>query len=86
MDSQKKFFLSIETNQEIELIDDLELLDIMLTDLKIQPPLYRPGPYWAAKTKNAANEIKRCGIKDFRGSSNLIGMSYSDNLHIDIRN
>lgn len=86
MNTQKRAILSTEMDQNIELKDDLELLDMMLTDSKSQSPLYHPGPYWATKAKNAANEIKRCGIADFRGSSNLIGMSYADNLHIDIRN
>jgi|GEM_PF-394312 len=65
--------------------DDFGLLDLMLKDSKIQPPLYRPGPYWKIKTRIVANEIKRCGLKNFRGSSNLIGLSYADNLAIDIR-
>jgi len=69
-----------------ELKDDLELLNMMLTDSKSQSSLYNPGPYWVTKTINAANEIKRCGIANFRGSTNLIGYSFSDNLYIDIRN
>jgi putative sugar O-methyltransferase len=72
--------------KDIELKDDFELLDLMLNDSRHQPPLYQPGPYWAAKAKNAANEIKRCGIAGFRGSTNLIGLSYADNLAIDYRN
>lgn len=86
MNIQKSLIPSTEGDQNIELKDDLELLDMMLTDSKSQPPLYHPGPYWATKAKNAANEIKRCSIADFRGSSNLIGLSYADNLYIDIRN
>ena len=86
MNIQKSLIPSTEGDQNIELKDDLELLDMMLTDSKSQPPLYHPGPYWATKAKNAANEIKGCSIADFRGSSNLIGLSYADNLYIDIRN
>lgn len=84
MNTQKNVTLSTEGGG-IELKDDIELLDMMLTDSKSQPPLYHPGPYWAATAKNAANEIKRCGIADFRGSTNLIGLSYADNLYLDIR-
>lgn len=73
-------------NQSIELNDDLELLEMMLADSKSQLSLYQPGPYWATKARNAANEIKRCGLADFRGSTNLIGLSYADNLNLDIRN
>lgn len=83
---QAPVVLSTEVDQKLELKDDLELLDLMLTDSKSQPPLYHPGPYWAATAKNAANEIKRCGIASFRGSTDLIGMSYADTLYIDIRN
>ena len=50
----------------------------MLTDSNRQGPLYSPGPYWAAKANAAANEIKRYGIADFRGSTNAFGVSYSD--------
>lgn len=86
MNPQTNVTLSPVKNQSIELKDDLQLLEMMLTDSKSQPPLYHPGPYWSTKAKNAANEIKRCGIADFRGSANLIGLSYADNLYIDIRN
>ena len=68
-----------------ELRDDLDLLDIMLADAKNAPALYHPGPYWAAKTANTVNEIRRCGISGFRGSANLIGFSYADNLLLDVR-
>ncbi len=85
MNTQKAVIPSTERDQNIGLKDDLELLDIMSTDSKSQPRLYHPGPYWAIKAKNAANEIKRYGIANFRGSTNLIGMSYADNLYTDIR-
>jgi putative sugar O-methyltransferase len=75
-----------EAHQKVCLQDDPKLLEIMLSDARNQPPLYNAGPYWATKAKNAAAEIKRCGIADFRGCTNLIGASYSDNLNIDIRN
>jgi len=70
----------------MELIDDFNLLDIMIADSNLQSSFYHPGPYWASKAKNTVNEIKRCGIKDFRGSTNCIGLSYADNLFIDVRN
>ena len=86
MHIQKNVILSTEKDQSIKLKDDLELLDMMLIDSKSQPSLYHPGPYWVAKAKNAADEIKRCGIVDFRGSTSLIGLSYADNLYVDVRN
>ena len=69
----------------IQINDDLDLLEEMIADAKDQPALYHPGPYWRNKSDNALSEIKRCGIQDFRGSSNYIGQSYSDNVSIDIR-
>ena len=81
--SQTEFSLS-EQNCAIELLDDFTLLDSMMYDSQRQTSLYQPGPYWASKAKNAVNEIKRHGIKEFRGSKNCIGLSYSDNLFIDI--
>jgi putative sugar O-methyltransferase len=85
MNRQKSKMLSSQENQNIELKDDLELLNMMLIDSKNQSPLYHSGPYWAKKVKNAVNEIKRSGIANFRGSSNFIGMSYADNLALDVR-
>jgi putative sugar O-methyltransferase len=72
--------------ESFELRDDLQLLDLMVADARKQPPLYSPGPYWAAKTRNTVNEIRRCGIARFRSSTNLIGLSYADNLLVDVRN
>lgn len=86
MNVQRQPVSSTGVDQNVKLEDDLELLDIMLVDAEHQQPLYNPGPYWAAKARNAAKEIKKYGIADFRGSTNLIGMSYADNLCIDIRN
>lgn len=85
MNTQKNSISSTEGDQKLELKDDLELLEMILTDSKSQPPLYHPGSYWATKAKYAANEIKRYGIADFRGSTNLIGLGYADILYIDIR-
>jgi putative sugar O-methyltransferase len=69
----------------IGLKDEFGLLDRMLADSKKQPPLYRPGPFWAAKARNAANEIRRTGIGSFRGAASQIGLSFADNLLIDVR-
>ena len=71
---------------EFKLKEDFELLELMLNDSKSQPSHYQPGPYWLSNTKNAINELKRCGIANFRSSANHAGMSYADNQLIDIRN
>jgi putative sugar O-methyltransferase len=71
--------------QKNELREDIKLLEAMLNDSNNQAPVYQPGRYWQAKAKNSAHEIKRCGLSGFRGSKNLIGLSYADNLFMDIR-
>jgi putative sugar O-methyltransferase len=85
MSAQQRAANTPRDNQNFELKDDSELLDIMLADARSQPSLYQPGPYWEATAQNAVNEIKRCGIQDFRGSTNLVAVSYADTVHVDIR-
>ncbi len=68
-----------------KLIDDFPLLDAMLTSVELQPARYRAGPYWEITSTNAVNEIKRCGIQDFRGSSSAIGSGYTDCVDVDVR-
>lgn len=68
-----------------EISDNYPLLQLMLNDSNQRSALYNPGPYWLKKTQIAANEIRRCGLSDFRGSSSLIGLSYADNIFIDYR-
>ena len=65
--------------------NDNELINAMLLDRDTVPEIYRPSPYWLAKTKNSAQEILKFGLKDFRGSTNNIGTSYSDNAFVDVR-
>lgn len=65
--------------------DSPDLLRAMLTDMEGQDPIYQPGPYWRSTAMAAATEIVEHGLNDFRGSSNLIGMSYADPLIIDWR-
>jgi len=66
--------------------DDISLLEAMLCDSEKQPPLYNPGKYWVSKAKNSAKQIKKHGLSNFRGSDNLIGLSYADNELLDFRN
>jgi putative sugar O-methyltransferase len=65
--------------------NDNELIHAMLLGINKVPEIYRPSPYWLAKTKNSAREILKFGLKDFRGSTNNIGTSYSDNGLVDVR-
>jgi len=82
--SKNNTIITKDSDQNIKLNDDFELLDIMTADSKRQPPLYSPGPYWANKIQKSTDEIKKTGIDNFRGSS-LIGLSYGDNLYTDNR-
>ena len=63
------------------------LLDLLIKDeKKIDKELYSSGPYWNYKNKRAIIEIKKKGLKDFRGITAGIGTSFADNLILDIRN
>lgn len=68
-----------------KLANDLPLLELMLSDMLSQPKLYRPGPYWESTAKAASDEIRKFGLDDFRGVSNLIGQSFSDAAVLDWR-
>ena len=63
------------------------LLDELIKDeRKVNRVLYSSGPYWDYKNKRAALEIKKKGLKDFRGLTSGVGTSFADNLTLDIRN
>ena len=63
------------------------LLNLLVKDeKKIDKELYSSGPYWNYKNKRAIIEIKKKGLKDFRGITAGIGTSFADNLVLDIRN
>ena len=63
------------------------LLKTLINDeKKNNKNLYSSGPYWDYKNKRAILEIKKKGLKDFRGMSSGIGSSFADSLILDIRN
>lgn len=63
------------------------LLDELIRDeIKVDRALYSSGPYWDYKNKRAILEIKKKGLKDFRGLTSGVGASFADNLTLDIRN
>ena len=63
------------------------LLNLLIKDeKKIDRELYSSGPYWNYKNRRAIIEIKKKGLKDFRGLTAGIGTSFADNLVLDIRN
>ena len=65
----------------------MKLLQTLLKDEKnINKDLYSSGPYWDYKNKRTVTELKKKGLKDFRGTSAGVGTSFTDNFALDIRN
>jgi putative sugar O-methyltransferase len=62
------------------------LNELIKDEKKVDRILYSSGPYWDYKDKRAILEIKKKGLKDFRGLTAGIGSSFADNLTLDIRN
>ncbi len=45
-----------------------EFLDALIQDeMSHDTNLYSPGPYWKEKAKKISYELKRVGLKNFRG-------------------
>jgi hypothetical protein len=59
--------------------DDLELLDLMISDYDGQPSVYQAGPFWKKLCRESIHDINQFGIADFRGSSSAIGWGFTDN-------
>ena len=63
------------------------LIDELIKDEKKNDKvLYSSGPYWDYKNSKALIEIKKKGLKDFRGITSGIGTSFADNQVLDVRN
>ncbi len=63
------------------------LLNELIKDEKsVNKTLYSFGSYWNYKNSRATLEIKKKGLKDFRFITAGIGLSFFDNLILDIRN
>jgi len=62
------------------------LEDLIRDEKKNDRTLYSSGPYWDYKNTRAISEIKKKGLKDFRGLTAGIGTSFSDNQVLDVRN
>ena len=64
----------------------MKLINELINDeKKINKLLYSSGPYWARKNSKSIYEIKRRGLKNFRGTDSAVGTSFSDNLVLDVR-
>ena len=62
------------------------LLNTLVADEKKNDRnLYSSGPYWDYKNSRTLIELKKKGLKDFRGLSSSVGSSFADNLTVDIR-
>ncbi len=66
--------------------ENTELLNELINDSSKFSNLYQPGNYWKKKIFQSQKEISLKGIKNFRGSDNNIGESFSDNQNINILN
>lgn len=64
-----------------------ELLDVLISDQKKIPDIYKPGPYWEKKALSASRELEKNGMNDFRSSNdrNTSATSFGDNTQIDAR-
>src|SRR5690242_15273669 len=75
----------INNEMHASLSDDYALLELMLSDARLQRDIYKPGPYWRKQSNNAAAQIKKHGLADFRGCSSTIGLSFTDSIYVDFR-
>ena len=60
--------------------------ELVKDEKKINKSLYSAGPYWEYKKNKIILEIKKKGLKDFRGMTAGTGTSYTDNTILDVRN
>lgn len=56
--------------------DDPRLLDLMMADLGQADSLYRPTSYWAYYEARVVDELKRHGLRNFRGRRDSWGGSF----------
>ena len=67
-------------------VDDPMLLNLLMQDAEKVDSKFLAGDYWRHKTIHSLGEIKKYGLEDFRGTSNLISQSYGDNIHYNVLN
>lgn len=60
--------------------------DLVKAEKKINKNLYSSGPYWAGKNRRTILELKKNGLKNFRGITTGIGTSFTDSLVFDAGN
>lgn len=62
------------------------LKNLIVEEKRNNKQLYSSGPYWDYKNSKAILEIKKKGLKDFRGLDSGVGTGYASNLVSDVRN
>lgn len=62
------------------------LENLIIEEKKNNKQLYSSGPYWDYKNSKAILEIKKKGLKGFRGLDSGVGTGYASNLVLDARN
>ena len=62
------------------------LENLIIEEKKNNKQLYSSGPYWDYKNSKAILEIKKKGLKGFRGLDSGVGTGYASNLVSDVRN
>jgi putative sugar O-methyltransferase len=77
------------TKHVLQVDDDLELLKIMMEDMKRAPKLYQPTNYWLNYEKIFLPELRSLGLRDFRRRRNSVLSSFGAtdllpiNRHLD---
>ena len=65
----------------------ITLLNKLLNDQKkVDKKLYLSGPYWNYKNSKTIFQLRKKGLKNFRGLESGVGTSFADNLILDFRN
>ena len=65
----------------------ITLLNKLINDQKkVDKKLYLSGPYWNYKNSKSIIQLRKKGLKNFRGLESGVGTSFADNLILDFRN
>lgn len=65
---------------------NFNLLNILENDEKKVSSLYKAGSYWKSKAIKIHRQLRRNGLKDFRGYDSGVGTSFCDNVIVDCLN
>jgi hypothetical protein len=69
----------MKTTTSTPLSNDNELLEQIMNGAHSASDVYQPGEYWKDKTENAALQLRKLGLENFRSSQNSAITSYGDN-------